>query len=239
VLDSVADDELAECRLKCSFLTRLDPGFTLFETLHATREAGVRHLDAHLDRLAHSASQLGFTLDREAVLQLLKATLDSLPTSQPHRLRLDLSHDGTLQAKAAALAPLPGSSDEPVGLLLSPHPADIPRPLLDHKTSCRSAYDAAVRAAEQAGAFDTLFFNASGHLTEGGRSNVFVQLDGRWFTPPLRDGVLPGVMRAHTLADARWQATERSITRDELLRAEALMVTNALRGARPARLILT
>jgi len=238
VLDSVADDELAECRLKGSFLTRLDPGFTLFETLYATRDGGVRHLAAHLDRLACSASQLGFAFDREAVSQRLSQTIAGLLAGQPHRLRLDLSHDGTLQVTSAMLAPLPGSPDEPVGLLLSDLVIDTPTPLLAHKTSCRSAYDAAVRAAEQAGAFDSLLFNAAGHLTEGGRSNVFVKLDGHWFTPPVRDGVLPGVMRAHTLADARWQATERSITRDELTCAEALMVTNALRGALPARLIL-
>ena len=238
VLDSVADDELAECRLKGSFLTRLDPGFTLFETLYATHEDGVRHQAAHLDRLAHSASHLGFVFDREAVLLRLSAAIASLPAGQPHRLRLDLSHDGTLQLKTAPLAPLPGSPDEPVGLLLSDQALDTPPALLAHKTSCRSAYDAAVRAAEQAGAFDRLFFNAAGHLTEGGRSNVFVKLDGHWFTPPVRDGVLPGVMRAQALADARWQATERSITRDELLRADALMVSNALRGVLPARLIL-
>lgn len=246
VLDSVADDELAECRLKGSFLTRLDPGYTLFETMHASREHGVRHLDAHLARLARSAAQLGFVFDRAAVLQALTSTLATLPATQPQhqpqpqpqRLRLDLAHDGRLRLHAAPLPPLTGSADEPVALVLSRLPVHTPAALLAHKTSCRADYDAAVHTAALQGAFDTLFFNAQGRLTEGGRSNVFVQLDGRWYTPPVSDGVLPGVMRAQLLADPHWQASERSISRDELLRADALMVSNALRGALPARLIL-
>jgi len=239
VLDSVADDELAECRLKGSFLTRLDPGYTLFETLYATREEGVRHLGTHLARLQRSAAQLGFVCALEAIQTQLQACVATLPAGPPHRLRLDLAHDGSLQLKAAPLAALAGSADEPVGLLLAQQPVSTPPALLAHKISHRSSYDAGVRAAEQAGAFDTLYFNAQGHLTEGGRSNVFVQIDGHWFTPPLSDGVLPGVMRAHLLADPRWQARERSITHAELLRAQALMVCNALRGALPARLILS
>jgi para-aminobenzoate synthetase/4-amino-4-deoxychorismate lyase len=234
VLDSVADDELAECRLKGSFLTRLDPGFTLFETMHADRDGGIRHLERHLARLSGSAARLGFRCDVAAIEHQVRARAAALGDG-PHRLRLDLSHDGSVALRDA---PLGGSPSEPVGLCLAAGPVSTATALLTHKTSVRDDYDAAVRAAEQAGAFDTLFFNAAGHLTEGGRSNVFVRLDGRWWTPPVHDGLLPGVMRAAVLANPQWQAAERSITRDELLRAEALMVTNALRGALPARLLL-
>ena len=63
VLDSIAADEYAECRLKASFLTGAEPGFELFETMYATREEGVRHLSRHLARLSSSAATLGFKLD--------------------------------------------------------------------------------------------------------------------------------------------------------------------------------
>ena len=75
-----------------------------------------------------------------------------------------------------------------------------------------------------------LFFNEQGHLTEGGRSNVLLFLDGRWVTPPLSDGVLPGVMRTVLLKDPRYRLTEQSVRRDDLIRAEHLMLCNALRG---------
>jgi len=78
--------------------------------------------------------------------------------------------------------------------------------------------------------------NRRGELTEGGRSNVFVKLAGRWWTPPLASGVLPGVMRAQLLADPQWAAGERCLTPADLQNAEAMMVCNALRGALPAEL---
>ena len=114
--------------------------------------------------------------------------------------------------------------------MLAQEPLPAERPLARHKTTARNTYDAGIRAAEAEGAFDMLFFDAAGRLIEGGRSNVFVRRAGRWFTPPLADGVLPGVMRAVLLDDPAWAACERSLTREDVLRADALMVCNALRG---------
>jgi para-aminobenzoate synthetase/4-amino-4-deoxychorismate lyase len=82
-----------------------------------------------------------------------------------------------------------------------------------------------------------LFFNDEGELTEGGRSSVFVKLDGRWYTPPLRAGLLPGVMRSVVLDDPAWNASERSLDLEDLLAAEQVMVCNALRGTMPATLL--
>ena len=51
-------------------------------------------------------------------------------------------------------------------------------------------------------------------------------------TPPLESGVLPGVMRGVLLDDRAFGATERVVTRDDLARAEALLLTNAARSTR-------
>ncbi|MGF6570571.1 para-aminobenzoate synthetase/4-amino-4-deoxychorismate lyase [Paraburkholderia sp. GAS333] len=244
VLDSVAADEYAECQLKASFLMGAEPGFDLFETMYATREEGVRHLSRHLKRLSSSASALGFKLADEASLRAqIAAKCAELPSQVAHRMRLALSKNGTLQITAAELSPLTASADAPIGVLLA-NEQDFPAtqasdPLLLHKTTRRAEYDRGWREAEAKGAFDTLFFNERGELTEGGRSNVFVKLDGRWWTPPLASGVLPGVMRSVLLdedADGL-QAAERVLTRADLLNAEAMMVCNALRGAMPARVV--
>ncbi|WP_114814560.1 aminodeoxychorismate synthase component I [Paraburkholderia kururiensis] len=238
VLDSVAADERAECRLKARFLTEAAPGFQLFETMFATREGGVRHLDRHLARLSHSATQLGFGYDEVEVRARLQAQCEQLPAAAAHRMRLALDKAGTVHVTAAPLAPL---ATETVGVMLAPdhgfaatQAADL---LLLHKTTRRAEYDRAWHEAEPKGAFDMLFFNERGELTEGGRSNVFVKLDGRWWTPPLASGVLPGVMRGVLLEDASMNATERVLTREDVLRAEALMLCNALRGALPAHIV--
>jgi para-aminobenzoate synthetase / 4-amino-4-deoxychorismate lyase len=234
VLDSVAADEYEECRLKARFVTGLDPGLALFETLHASREGGARHLDRHLARLSASAAAFGFPFDTDAARSAVDAVLATLPPGLPHRLRLELTHDGRLSSTHAPLAALP---DGPVGLLISRHRLPDADPLAAHKTTRRVHYDAGIRDAEQTGAFDSLFFTANGRLAEGGRSNVFLRLDGCWYTPPLTDGALPGVMRGLLLSDPTLAATERSLGLDDLKRADALLVCNALRGALPARLL--
>lgn len=240
VLDSAAADEFAECQLKASFLTGAEPGFELFETMHATREEGVRHLSRHLERLSRGAAALGFNLgDEKDIRAQIVATCASLPAQTPHRMRLALSKNGTIHITAAVLTPLP---EPTVGVLLASDqnfpPTEAHDPLLHHKTTRRADYDRGWCEAEAKGAFDTLFFNERGELTEGGRSNVFVKLAGRWWTPPLASGVLPGVMRSVLLEeDAALQAAEKVLTQADVVNAEALLICNALRGALPARLI--
>ncbi len=237
VLDSVAPDEYAECELKARFLTDADPGFQLFETLYATRAHGVRHLDRHFARLVASAEALGFEFDAAELARLLNEHVAALAGEGAYRVRAALSKDGTLDVSGGALAPLAGPA---VAVLLASEHGFAPTAsddlLLAHKTTRRTEYDRAWREAEAAGAFDMLFENERGELTEGGRSNVFVRLDGRWFTPPLASGLLPGVMRSALLADASYGATERVLTLDDLARADGLLICNALRGAVPATL---
>ena len=234
VNDSQAADEYAECQLKAWFLTALDPGFSLFETLYATRSAGIRHRERHLARLGRSANTLGFHLPLASIRQALTEARLSLPPGHPWRLKLEVRHGGAFTLTRAPLDPLPPG---PVCLLLAPEPMDGADPLLGHKTSRRARYDAAIAAANRLGAFDLLFRNRQGLLTEGGRTNLFLHLDGRWLTPHLAAGVLPGVMRGLILADPAWAAREAALTLADLRRADRIMVCNALRGPVDARLV--
>jgi para-aminobenzoate synthetase/4-amino-4-deoxychorismate lyase len=232
VFDSQAGDEYAECQLKASFLTGLPNDFAIFETMYADAD-GVRHLALHLARMSASARYFGFPFARARAEQAIVAC------AGPTRMRLALDRHGQFSVACGAVSALA----EPVGLLLAPEPTDADDLFLRHKTSIRSAYDAAWRAAEQAGGFDTLFFNARGELTEGGRSNVFVRIDGAWLTPPLACGVLPGIMRSVLLSGSAEAdspvhgANERVITRAMFARADQIIVCNALRGALTARLL--
>jgi para-aminobenzoate synthetase/4-amino-4-deoxychorismate lyase len=153
-----------------------------------------------------------------------------LPADTPHRLRLALQPDGEIVVHTSELAPLAGPANCPVTVLLSDEPVDSTSLFARHKTNIRSRYDAAWKAAESVGAFDTLFFNERGELAEGGRSSVFVRIGERWYTPPLSSGVLPGVMRALVLEDPAWNAIECPISRETLERAQEIVVCNALRG---------
>lgn len=232
VHDSQPEAEYDECQLKARFLTGLGHDFELFETLHASREQGVRYPTQHLHRLAQSAAVFGFPMNAAAIALALDEACAALPAGIAHRLRLSLDAHGHIKFQSAPLQAL----TEPVRVLLASDATEATDLFLRHKTTLRERYDAAWRTAEAEGAFDMLFFNAKGELTEGGRSNVFVKLQGRWYTPPLACGVLPGVMRSVLLDDPAWNASERRLSRDDLLAADALVLCNALRGALSATL---
>ena len=232
VYDSDAASEYAECQLKARFLTGLPNEFEIFETLRASWDDGCRHVEQHLDRLAASCRYFGYPFDYGAARAALNEARLALPHGGLHRLRLAVAPGGELAVQAAPLTPLA----EPVTLLLaqeSTHSGDV---FLRHKTSVRSRYDAAWRAAEAQGAFDALFFNERGELTEGGRSNVFLRFGSEWITPPLSSGLLPGVMRGVLLQAPAWRASEQLITREMLAEADDIVVCNALRG--PLRAVL-
>lgn len=234
VHDSVAGDEYAECRLKAKFLTGLTPQFELFETMHFCREGGCRHLERHLRRLRLSAQYFGFAYNEVEIRQAVRALQAGLVPQTAYRLRLALQQDGRFDLQSGVLQALP----EVVKVLIAGEPSLADGMFLGHKTSVRKQYDQAWQAAERAGAFDMLFCNRAGFLTEGGRSNLFIRQNGRWFTPPLSDGVLPGIMRGVLLDDAQLQASEKQLTLADLYAAQEVVLCNALRGRISAQVVV-
>ena len=227
VIDAKPQNEYAECLLKARFLTGFDPGFALLETMRIERgEYPLRSL--HLQRLKASADALGFACDVPALDAALEAQLPGRREGV-HRVRLTLAHEGKI---GIAVVPL---LDEKRAwqVILVDEMLNADDYLLRHKTTARSLYDR-VLAGLPGGVFDAIFLNASGEVCEGARSNVFVERDGMLLTPPLRCGLLPGVMRRHLLETGR--AVEQVLTADDLRGAQQFYVANALRGLIPVSL---
>lgn len=232
VHDSQPKAEYAECLLKARFLSSLPVDFALFETMQASRTTGYPYLQQHLARLAASAAFFGFRCELEQIRAKLLAACSAWPNDQSYRVKLTLQQSGAISVESAPLMPL----TMPVNLLLAEAVMRSDDLFLRHKTTKRAHYDAGWQAAEEQGAFDTLFFNQRGELTEGGRSSVFIKLDGQWLTPPLTAGILPGVMRSVLLENPQFKAREQTLQRSDLLQAEEIIVCNALRGLLPAQL---
>lgn len=246
VLDSVGADEWQECLLKGRFATDVDPGFTLFETMKLERQPDgavlALRLYAHLARLARSAAALGFAFDADAAVAALRGELDAAQAeaSDAWRLRLDLSFDGALRTKRAPMMPLAAElldTQQRVGLCLASQRLPAQDALRAHKTSHRQLYDQAIAIAEAAGAFDALFLTEDGRVAEGARSSVLVRQGDVWWTPPVADSALPGVMRADLLASGLdgLPVRERSLRWPDVAAANELAVCNALRGVLRAR----
>lgn len=223
VIDAQPEREYAECLLKARFLTGLDPGFELIETLRL-EQGGYPFLALHLQRLSSSAGALGFACP----LSEIRAALQRRAAENGaglHRVRLTLAHAGTWQLTSAALAEDPS----PKQAVIASELLDPAEYLLRHKTSARSRYDRALKSLEGIhGAFDAIFLNLRGEVCEGARSNVFVERDGVLLTPPLRCGLLPGVLRRHLLESGR--AMEHVLAREDLLGDASVYLGNALRG---------
>jgi para-aminobenzoate synthetase/4-amino-4-deoxychorismate lyase len=113
--------------------------------------------------------------------------------------------------------------------MVSPFRTDPADPLLRHKTGVRGFYNRERRRAVQLGCFDALFVNRLDRVTEGAITNVFARFGDRWFTPPIDDGLLPGIWRAHF--GAEHAAEEASLRLDDLAAADQLVVGNSVRGA--------
>ncbi|HSW16180.1 MAG TPA: chorismate-binding protein [Ramlibacter sp.] len=228
VWDSVAAMEHAECELKSAFVTGMPAGFGLLETMRV-EDGRIALWDRHIARLRSSAGELGFAFDEQWVRAQVDHLRETLGAGT-WRIRLCLQSDGRADLSSEALAPLPADGHR---LLLAPLAPGVSLRLARFKTTLRQHYDAGVRQAVAAGAFDTLFHTADGRLVEGGRSNVLLRLDGRWVTPPVQDGALPGVMRSALLASKALGVSEGSLHVSDLARASAVVVCNALRGILP------
>jgi para-aminobenzoate synthetase/4-amino-4-deoxychorismate lyase len=222
VADSEAGAEWRECLAKGRFV-ETQRRFDLIETMRFDPQDGVLELDRHLARLRASAEALDFPFDRhEARNELQAATF----RAGPSLVRLLLSRAG---AFAIEVRPLPPTPDAPAEAMLAPLPVDADDFRLRHKTSDRAFYDE-TRAAS--GAFEVIFCDAEGFLTEGSFTSLFVRRGGRLVTPPLARGLLPGILRARLLDEGK--AEEGDLGPADL--AEGFFLGNAVRGLVPARL---
>lgn len=228
---SDASAEWEESLLKARFLTRHTQAFELIETMRV--EDGVVALfEQHLARLQTSAQAFNWPLPSRAALQTcITQAIAATPTLKPIRLRLTLNAKGQLQASTMALE----SVQSPVNVALYKTRVDSKNPFLQHKTTVRALYNQALAEAKTAGLFDYLFCNERGELTEGARSNLFVLLNGQWYTPPLSCGLLSGVQRSVLLQALA--AQERVLFPADLLQAEQIKVCNALYGGLVASFI--
>jgi para-aminobenzoate synthetase/4-amino-4-deoxychorismate lyase len=182
-----------------------------------------RQLSQHLDRLSASAARLELVFDRAKAQALL---VDVAQLEKEAVVRLDLAPQGDLHV---TVRPEPDRPAGPVALMVSPFRTDPGDRLLAHKTTARHLYDQEWGRAQARRCQDALFFNYLGLVTEGAITNLFVRLGGVWATPPVTDGLLPGIWRAGFLQETN--AEERSLSLDDLFHADEIVIGNSVRGA--------
>jgi len=225
-------------------------GAGLFETLRTYGGRPFR-LDRHLARLRASGQVLrifvGETDDRiaEIIAHLLQANgladarIRLTATRGPLEAELedDAAPPATLIMAAGPMTPYPQAFyDNGATVVISDIRANETDPTVFHKTTGYLKNLLALRDAHRARAAEALFFNTRNRLAEGAISNVFLVKDGRLFTPPVEEGLLPGVTRAAVLelaAEVEVQAEQRPLAIQGLFDADEVFLTNSIMELMP------
>jgi len=80
---------------------------------------------------------------------------------------------------------------------------------------------------------EVLFLNTEGFLSEGAVSNIFFIKKGILFTPKIKCGLLPGVVREFVIRNSSSMGLiiqEGEFTFGELMEAEGVFITNSVMG---------
>ena len=195
-----------------------DGRFDLLETMAFDPHEGIRLLELHLARMKVSADALGYAFDRHDVRNELQAATFRLRDRS--RVRLLVSRGGALAIEVRAHRTWP-QAIVPVAVVPRQAPADDPR--LRHKTTDRALYRDALR---RGGTYEVLLTDAEGFLTEGCFSTLFVERGDKLVTPPLRRGLLPGILRQSLIEMG--EAVEEDLRIHDLERG--FFIGNAARG---------
>ena len=235
VADSDAMDERRECEIKAGFArasspTLAAPAFDLIESMLFEPDSGIALLELHLERIRASAAELGFAFDRHRARNKIQALCFEL--EQRSKLRLMVSRAGFIALEAQELA-APSPAAQSLTCVALPLPLDPGDWRLRHKTSDRAFYEEALAAAQGEGADEALLVRPDALVTEGSVTNVFVERDGVFLTPPAALGLLPGVLRRSLIESGR--AREAELTLEDL--EGGFMLGNAVRGLCAARLL--
>lgn len=229
--DSDAHTEYNECCLKAAFLTRPVAPFSLIETMRASD--GVPLLDLHMKRLAESAEYFDIRYEAQRLRHDLTSAAQECG-SMESRLRVELDESGVWKITASRLNRVPWHGR----LLIATESVSSKNVFSHHKTTNRALYDRQFELARIAGFDEVMFLNECAAITECAISNIFFHIAGRWLTPALTCGVLPGVFRS-TLLNSLGPVTECELCLEDIKAADRVLVCNALRGTRPVKQIET
>ncbi len=100
----------------------------------------------------------------------------------------------------------------------------------DLKTSDALNNVLAAQFAKAEGWDEIIMLNHYSQVCEAIHSNVFICKNGKLITPDLDSGCVNGVMRTYLMAALEEEIEERPVLMDELMAADEILLTNAVRG---------
>jgi branched-chain amino acid aminotransferase len=199
-------------------------GTGVFETIK-TVENKPWAMSRHMRRAVTSAQQLGFRIPSE---DLVRNAVEQLCINQQYPfglLRLSFGQNGNWSA-----VHLPYEAAKQGAKLLTYDRAIAVQgqPMKSYPYDYRLEILEAIKAL---GADEAIVCNDAGKICEGSVTNLLLRIDDKWVTPPISDGVLPGVMRA--LVIEYCGVSVRSIDKSEIQQIQSAFLLSSLRIAQP------
>ncbi|MEJ1157789.1 aminotransferase class IV [Prosthecomicrobium sp. N25] len=223
-------------------------GDGLFDTLVAFGGHAWRG-EAHLERLAAGAAQLAIPVARATLEETLAAVLAEAPAAATVRLTLTRGPgprglkppDAPTPTLLATAAPWsPAIVFRPVRLALAEARRNDRSPTSRLKTLGYLDPVLATAAAAARGFDDALFLDTADRVACATMANVFAVHGRVLTTPPVSDGILPGVARAAVLEAAPalgLAPREASLALADLAEADEVFLTNSVRLVLPVTAI--
>jgi branched-chain amino acid aminotransferase len=218
-------------------------GDGLFETI-AVFGGEPALLEKHLDRMMAAADEIRLPLDRA----ILEAEVFALAGEGGDRvIRLTVTRGAGARGVAipenSGATVIASSSLYRTGALFAPirlatvsvrrNPTSFTSRA---KTLCYLDNVLAFDEAKRAGADDALMLSVSGGVACTSMANLFMVNGKLLLTPPVSEGVLPGITRALVLTLAPGlglRTEERSVASEEVATADAVFATNSVRLVMP------
>ncbi|GAA4333858.1 aminotransferase class IV [Flaviaesturariibacter amylovorans] len=215
-------------------------GEGLFETMRLG-PSGIPFWDRHMERLRSGMERLGWQNGwaPESLYEELQELVERNRCTTAARIRLTVYRAGDraeIVGEARPLEPADAVWNER-GFQVEVYPdarkaADAFSAL---KLTSYLPYLLASRRAGEQGLDECLVLNAWGNVCETGRMNLFIVRGNEIATPALSEGCIDGVLRRYLieqLAAAGTPVLETTLTMEDLLAADELFLTNAVKGIR-------
>lgn len=230
------DSEWQEKNTKINFIKKIyKPSFTLVESLYFSNNSFSR-LGMHLKRLNQTAQKLLFEIDIKTIESALKTyAKNNLVAGKQYKLRLEYNYSQEFKIEHFEIAE---QENQIIKLQICPQKINSANKLFNYKTtdsSTRGFYTQMQQKYIQDDKFkELIYFNQDDYVTETRFHNIVIKKDSKMYTPKITDGVLDGVYRRYLIESEK--VLEKSITRQELEKADKIYLINSVKGMIPAQL---
>ena len=214
--DSTWESEYREVHQKAAVLYRKQACFKLITTGRVSQKS-LLFEEQHLERLTKASRYFAYPFDPEELGQKIEEECQACDSHQDYRLRITISKSGEMEVSRQVLEPLSPAFCQ---AQLCLQEADLQQAFTYFKTTHRPH----LSLGEQ----EIIYHNVAGELLETSIGNLVLKIAGKLYTPPISQGILPGIYRQHLLETG--QVEEKVLTVQDLDQAETIYGCNAVRG---------